>query len=307
MKEEYGMKEHWRKGMKRVSDVAYWLLLVAMGMGMLYMVATVFWVAKFKIPSDSMEPALLEGDYLLVEKLTMGARLFDLKPAFAKEEFDIYRMPALGKVERNDILVFNYPFPTRKDSIAFDVMLYYVKRCIALPGDTLEIRNAHYLINGKDSGGNIEAQERLERLFREKRTKEYGIVTRSYPRDRKVGWSIREMGPLYLPRKGDRLPMNRMNYLLYYPLIEWETGKDLVWVNDSLVTSGGERLETYRFENNYYFVSGDKMENSKDSRYWGLLPEPYIVGRAWLIWKSVDEWGNMRWDRIGRIEKMGLE
>ncbi|WP_373718357.1 S26 family signal peptidase, partial [Bacteroides heparinolyticus] len=40
-------------------------------------------------------------------------------------------------------------------------------------------------------------------------------------------------------------------------------------------------------------------ENSQDSRYWGLLPEPFIVGRAWMVWKSVDvDRGKVRWHRI---------
>ena len=53
-------------------------------------------------------------------------------------------------------------------------------------------------------------------------------------------------------------------------------------------------------EENYYFVGGDNALNSQDSRYWGLLPEPFIVGRAWRIWKSVDEDGRIRWERVLR-------
>ena len=46
-------------------------------------------------------------------------------------------------------------------------------------------------------------------------------------------------------------------------------------------------------------MAGDKADNSQDSRYWGLLPEPFIVGRAWRIWKSEDRNnGNIRWNRI---------
>ena len=72
---------------------------------------------------------------------------------------------------------------------------------------------------------------------------------------------------------------------------------DKVYLGDSLI------LE-YRCKENYNFVGGDYMENSKDSRYWGLLPEPYIVGVATRIWKSVDKSiGKIRWDRVmKRIE-----
>jgi Peptidase S26. len=56
---------------------------------------------------------------------------------------------------------------------------------------------------------------------------------------------------------------------------------------------------TARFSHNYYFMGGDKVENSQDSRYRGLLPDDLIVGKAWLVWKSVDPYsGRFRWERI---------
>ena len=74
--------------------------------------------------------------------------------------------------------------------------------------------------------------------------------------------------------------------------------KELTLHGDSVLL-GDSVIHNYRFCENYYFVSGDKMVNSKDSRYWGLLPEPFIVGRAWLVWKSVSpNTGKMRWKRI---------
>lgn len=85
---------------------------------------------------------------------------------------------------------------------------------------------------------------------------------------------------------------------LYKNVIEWEQGGKVrsednkIYLNDRIITG-------YRFRKNYYFVAGDKAENSKDSRYWGLLPEEYIVGKAWRIWKSVDEMqGKTRWNRV---------
>lgn len=297
------MNKRFQNLLYKVINLLYSLLIGVFGLVLLYGIATLFCFASFRVPSDSMEPALMEGDHILVEKFTMGARLFDLKPAFNKERFAIHRTPAWGHLERNDIVVFNYPYPDKSDSIGFDVMLYYVKRCIALPGDTLEIRNSHYRVRGVDESlGNTEAQDRLEGLFQNGKFKNYGIVWRSYPRDRKLNWTVRHMGPYYIPQEGGTIGMDRTNWLLYRWLIEWEQQQKLHRVNDSTYTLGGRPIATYTFQRNYYFVSGDKMENSKDSRYWGVVPEEYIVGRVWGIWKSVNEWGEMRWGRVGRVK-----
>lgn len=290
--------------LSKTFNILYWLLMSAFGLALLYGIGSVFCFASFRVPSDSMEPALVEGDHILVEKFTMGARLFDLKPAFNKERFTIRRTPALGKVKRNDILVFNFPYPERQDSIGFDVMLYYVKRCIALPGDTLEIRNSHYRVRGVDEPlGCVEAQERLEWLHSSGDYRKYGIFTPCYPFTATHGWNIWELGPYFIPKEGSTVRMNHANYLLYKPVIEWEQQQKLREVNDSTFTLGGEQIASYTFLKNYYFVSGDKMENSRDSRYWGVVPEEYVVGRVWGIWKSIDQWGEMRWERVGRIKK----
>ena len=54
--------------------------------------------ASFKVPTDSMVPALLPGDNIIVNKLPMGARLFNLSAAFRQERFVVYRLPALGGI-----------------------------------------------------------------------------------------------------------------------------------------------------------------------------------------------------------------
>lgn len=67
----------------------------------------------------------------------MGGRIFDLLDAAEGKDVEIYRLPGCGKVRRNDVLVFNFPYHHRWDSIGMDLMVYYVKRCIGLPKDTI--------------------------------------------------------------------------------------------------------------------------------------------------------------------------
>ena len=92
--------------------------------------------------------------------------------------------------------------------------------------------------------------------------------------------------------------MSSKHVALYRNAIEWEQKKKLFLRGDTILLNDSV-IRTYRFKENYYFVAGDKVMNSQDSRYWGLLPERFIVGKAVRIWKSVDrETDKIRWNRI---------
>lgn len=141
-------KEVWIKLVKRIGNWIVNICFYSCVAFVAWMVLQVFCLTSFKIPSNSMEPALLSGDKILVDKWTGGARLFNIFASLRGEEVDIYRLPGFGSFQRDDVLVFNFPYQDGSDSIGFDIMKYYVKRCIALPGDTLEIRKGYYHIKG---------------------------------------------------------------------------------------------------------------------------------------------------------------
>ena len=253
-------------------------------------------LSTFRIPTDSMQPALQPGDNILVNKSIMGARIFDIWEAAEEKEVEIYRLPGLGKVKRNDVLVFHYPYPRSNDSLSMHLLKYYVKRCIALPGDTMGIEHGHYYIKGvNEPVGNVEAQKRISRLRKDDAR---GIVMDAYPWDKYLNWTIQDFGPLHVPARGQTVAMDSTAVKLYRNLIEWEQKEPLTREGNK-VYLGDSLIREYRFQENYYFMGGDNMENSKDSRYWGLLPEPYIVGVATRIWKSVDKYTDeVRWDRV---------
>lgn len=289
------MSEYLSKWTNRLLGLLFYLCITAIFLMMLQ----VFCVSSFKIPTDSMEPELLPGDNILVNKLSKGARLFNVLAALRGEDIAIYRMPGIRTLKRNDILVFNFPYQRQRwDSIAFDVMKYYVKRCIALPGDTLEIWNSHYRVNRKNEEqlGNVAAQHKLaitsDMLLR-------NVVMNTFPWNGHLGWTIREFGPLPIPSKGQVVKMDSITFLLYRQLISWEQKSKLTLDADRNVLLGDSLIHTYRFRENYYFMAGDKMLNSQDSRYWGLLPESFIVGKVWRIWKSVNPvTKEIRWNRF---------
>ena len=83
-----------------------------------------FCFTSFKIPSDSMEPVLKDGDRILVNKMIKGARLFNVFAALDNEDFTIHRMPGWGNFKRNDILVFNFPYQKNR----WDRIMKKIKR-----------------------------------------------------------------------------------------------------------------------------------------------------------------------------------
>ncbi|MBS6240908.1 MAG: signal peptidase I [Bacteroides sp.] len=285
--------------LKKIVNKGIDLFLWFCGIVVLWLLAQVFCVTSFHIPSDSMEPALLAGDVILVDKLTYGARLFNVMDAVAGKQVEIKRLLGMGGMRRNDIVVFNYPCPKQWKRIEMDVMQYYVKRCVALPGDTFRIVNGRYKVDGyAGTLGYVDAQDRFMALINEQALADDAIGVRAYPEDSLIRWTVKEFGPLYIPKSGDAIPMDGRTVKLYGNIVEWERQGNLrheagnVYLGDSLIAE-------YRFLKNYYFMAGDRAENSKDSRYWGLLPEEYIVGKAVRIWKSVDKrTDRVRWNRI---------
>lgn len=262
-----------------VVDTLFWGCMVVA----LFVVMQIFLFSSFKIPSNSMEPGLIAGDYVLVNKLIPGARLFNVFASLRGEQVQIVRLPGLREIRRNDVVVFNYPYPNNLDRIEMHMMKYYIKRCLGLPGDSLSIVNGYYRVNGIfEPVGNIEGQE-LFSVQSNKMLKDAGLYW-SFPKDSLISWNVKNFGPLYLPRKGDVIDMNRENISIYRKLIEWETGQKL-----------DPRIVSYTFQKNYYFVAGDRIEDSQDSRYWGLLPEEFIVGKATFmeIHESADKGGTM--------------
>ena len=119
----------------------------------------IFVIELHTIPSSSMASALQTGDKIIVSKLQYGARLprsgFEIpwlnlfwflnpkaRANMGKNEWDYKRLSGYSEIKRGDVVVFNHPG---------NMFEFYIKRCIALPGDTLQIINSEIFINGKQA------------------------------------------------------------------------------------------------------------------------------------------------------------
>jgi len=116
-------------------------------------------IEAYVIPTGSMEKTLLVGDYLFVSKVNYGARLPITPVAFPFAhhtmpitgtkayweglKWDYRRLPGLGDVKRNDVVVFNFPMDADAPlSRPVDKRENYIKRCLAVGGDTVPIKDA---------------------------------------------------------------------------------------------------------------------------------------------------------------------
>ncbi len=178
-----------------------------------------FIVEPFRIPSGSMMPTLLAGDFILVNKFAFGIRL----PVVNTKIVDS------GAPERGDVAVFRYP---EDPSVAF------IKRIVALPGDHLVYRNKQLFINGEPA-----------------------------PQDILPPGTVSNLNPGYQVR------LEHING--HSHTIQIAAG------------SGGRALE-FTVPPGHFFAMGDNRDNSRDSRFWGFLPEENLIGKAFLIWMNWD-------------------
>ena len=127
---------------KKIGFVRDWVETIVT-VGLMVFVIRVTVVEAFRIPTGSMEDTLLVGDFLLVNKFTYGIRTPDwIGIPFTEIGFDIpfTRLPSLEDPEPGDIIVFRYPRNPR---------INYIKRCIAVGGQTVEVRDKKIYVDGK--------------------------------------------------------------------------------------------------------------------------------------------------------------
>lgn len=237
----------------------------------------IFITDTFTIPSDSMLPTLHQGNRIFVNKTLMGARIYtDFHFSKDGTELKSFRTKGFRSIKHNDIVAFNMP---HKDwQIKFVINYVFCKRCIALPGDSISIINGVYRNNNYPGKLGIYQQQLALKNLPDSLISPGAL--RAIPfEDHLPLWTIKNFGPLYIPRKGDILNINTQNAALYKILLEYEIRQtiDINW-NKNQVSINGKPFTRHVFLHNYYFMAGDNVLDSYDSRYWGLVPEDYIIG-----------------------------
>jgi len=224
-----------------------------------------------------MSPTLYPKDKVFVNKLIMGARLYSNFDFNNKGgELKCHRMKGIRQLKRNDIVVFN--FPHHNGHINFVINNVFCKRIVAIPGDSISIENGYYKNNNYDGVLGIEEQQRILSNIPESYFSKEVLYT--FPADSENNThTIKNMQNVYVPRKGDIISITPYEVIYYRMILEWETGKTITWnKQNNKIYADGKELHMHEFSHNYYFMAGDNVVDSNDSRYWGLVPEEFIVG-----------------------------
>ena len=221
----------------------------------------------FRIPSDSMMPTLLSGDFIIVNKYDYGLRLPVLNTKFVN----------IGEPERGDVVVFRYP-P--------DPGINYIKRLVGLPGDHVVVKDDRLYVNDKPIDFQVTGPF----------TEDGCYVGFQQAREHLGEHVHRAMfcASSWAPPLG-RLPGCKRSNVTGY-LCSDQNSSNLFGGEDSqvMVVPPGE-----------YLMIGDNRDNSEDGRRWGFVPENNLVGKATRIWFNLDlqRSGGPAWGRIGsRIE-----
>ncbi len=212
---------------------------------------------QFTIPSASMRNTMMIGDHLLANKFIFATPQWDWEA----------KLFPMRKVDRGDIIVFRYPMNRDMD---------YVKRCVALPGDKLEVRRKHLYVNGKLTTGDFEHHI--------------------------LNW---DDGPVKGPwAEGANMgPQESDPSAGIWPFLDPEIAKaDLQ--GHSQANGFRDNLGPITVPEGCVFGMGDNRDNSADSRYWGFVPIEHLRGRPFMVWWSFREGGN---DDTGAREVKGPE
>ena len=195
----------------------------------------------FRVPSNSMMPTLLTGDFIVVNKFDYGFRL----------PITNTKLVEFSKPNRGDVIVFRYPNYEKNPGYSG---VDFIKRIVAIPGDIISYSDDQLVINDK-------------------------------------ALEIKNIGPYIGVDSGKS--MN--NYKLAQEFIS--TLPHEILINPDRRSKG---IPEITIPEGHYFVMGDNRSHSSDSRFWGFVPEEYIIGRAIGIWMHWDwNYNTMQFSRIG--------
>ena len=259
-----------------------------------------FVLASFEVPTGSMENEIMAGDFLFVNKSLFGGTTPRTIP-LTSIRIPWFRVPAFRHVERGDVIVFE--FPGQREEIQSPEFMFYLKRAVALSGDTVQVVNRVLYVNGTP------APIPRNMKFNNFHVMPSGLADpRIFPKG--SPYNEDNWGPVVVPRKGDVISLMADNLERWRTFIGRE-GHAVQLGGTGRIVVDGTPVTSYRIERNYLFGMGDNRDNSLDGRFWGFIPEENIVGSPMIVYWSWDpdiplinfvaKLGSIRFGRIGTL------
>jgi signal peptidase I len=253
------IKDPWARTVSETCDTINFVLILA------FLVIRPFVAQAFYIPSESMERTLLVGDRLIVNKF--GYRLTEPK--------------------RGDVIVFEAPPTATGGKSGVD----FIKRLIALPGDTVLVKKAQLTLNGENIDPHPEGD--LHSYLRSRLGLKDGDAVKIYPDYLLINGTekiTKERVAEMLGQPGASITMTPgQAFVNGKPLDESYTREDPDY--DYPEVGDGSPL---RLEENQLFVMGDNRNHSADSHAWGTLERHRIVGKAVFVFYPFTRIGQIR-------------
>ena len=279
-----------------------------------------FVIQAFRIPTGSMEKTLLVGDFLFVNKFLYGAETPErLRVPLVNWTLlgglPVFKFPAIREPQQGDIIVFEYPLDRDQD---------YIKRCVGVAGDSVELRNGLLFVNGKEYEDDLDSPEgdtsmrpddaRIKPHTNHDPSRATQALNQEYGLAEAL--NVRSMTPrLFLQLMdaalaagvgldaavvGPHVDALRAHVEESQVLTMPELRPHLLALYDHC----REVDAPYVVPNGYLFMMGDNRFNSADSRYWGPLDVDLIKGKAMFLYWSWDKDRTLpRFSRLGDLIK----
>jgi signal peptidase I len=256
------------QGFGFIRDLAYAFLAV--------LVINSFVLASFEVPTGSMEDTVKIGDRLFVNKFIYGGSTPYTIP-FTSIRIPHFRVPGFRSVKQGDIIVFDWP--GSRDQAEKPTQAWYLKRCIGLPGDAIQIDQRVVTVNGKKL-----ALPAHGKFLRENPVPADYRNPFVFPSGAKFNED--NYGPIVVPKKGMTLVLNPQTFPAWRVFIQRE-GHSAELVEDRILIDG-KQTSYYVVGRDYLFAMGDNRDNSLDSRFWGFVPLEDVIGTPMVVYWSWD-------------------
>jgi len=251
-----------------------------------------FVLASFEVPTASMEDTVKVGDRLLVNKFVYGGTTPYAIP-FTSIRIPHLRVPGLRSVSRGDVIVFDWP--GYRDDVEKPTQRWYLKRCIGIPGDTVQIENRDVYVNGT-----LLPKPPHVKYLRAYAHPVNDFNAGMFPKGARFNEDF--YGPIVVPKRGMMLALTQATFPGWEVFILRE-GHNL-WMTGGEIFLDGRRADQYIVQRDYVFAMGDNRDNSLDSRFWGFVPVEDIVGTPMVVFWSWDPEIPIYhlWDKIRSVD-----